>query len=36
LSVTVFERMPLDQVLTGSDPATSHPSLANQLTLFDY
>jgi len=36
LSVTAFERTPLNQVLTRSDPTASTPHLANQLILFDY
>lgn len=34
LSLTVFERLPLDQVLTNTDPTTDHLSSPNQLNLF--
>jgi hypothetical protein len=35
LSVTLFEKMPLQQTLTDLADATTDPNLSNQLTLFD-
>ena len=35
LSLTMFERMPLLQVLTDVDPATHEPASLNQLNLFN-
>ena len=35
LSVTLFERLPLLQVLTGSDYKMNKPKIYNQLNLFD-
>ncbi len=35
LSVTVFETMPIDQLLTGCDQAMINDDLINQLNLFD-
>lgn len=34
LSLTVFERLPLDQVLTDADPTSDNASSSNQLNLF--
>ena len=35
LSVTVFEKTPMLQVLQGLDSQLPRPTLSNQLTLFD-
>ena len=35
LSVTVFEKIQLDQLLAQSNPASSQGTLDNQLNLFD-
>jgi len=35
LSLTVFEKIPLDQLLSDAAPATASPAVPNQLTLFD-
>jgi len=35
LSVTIFERMPLNQIVTNSEYKTENCNMANQLTLFD-
>jgi hypothetical protein len=35
LSVTMFERMPLLQVLTEHEYKTQSPEMHNQLNLFD-
>ena len=36
LSVSVFEKTPLDQALLGGDQLTEQTTLANQLNLFDF
>jgi hypothetical protein len=36
LSVTAFEKMPLDQLLSQTQPANQPHRLGNQLNLFDY
>jgi len=35
LSVTIFERMPLNQMVTNSECKTEVCDMANQLNLFD-
>ena len=35
VSVTTFEKMPLDQLLRSSAPANSGSTVDNQLNLFD-
>jgi len=35
LSVTIFENMPLNQILLGNDTTCSKLELSNQLKLFD-
>jgi hypothetical protein len=36
LSVTLFEKMPIDQTLAGSDPRCDTFQITNQLNLFAY
>jgi len=36
LSVTLFEKMPLDQALAGSDPRSDTSQITNQLELFAF
>ncbi len=35
LSLTLFEKSPLEQILTGSDPIMQHGNNPNQMNLFD-
>ena len=35
LSLTLFEKMPLEQLLTNRDHTTEEVDMANQLNLFD-
>jgi hypothetical protein len=35
LSVTLFEKTPISEVLTSPDCQNEHTSCCNQLTLFD-
>jgi len=35
LSVTIFERMPLNQIVTKTDCKMESDDMANQLNLFD-
>ena len=36
LSVTLFERMPIDQALAGDETRSNHPQITNQLELFAF
>ena len=36
ISVTIFEKMPLDQLLSETPRTTEQDPITNQLNLFDY
>jgi len=36
LSVTLFEKMPLQQTFPGNDPSSNSTTLNNQLNLFAF